>query len=353
MNLPPAATLAVVTAILLTLGLFAHRVYPGYSLKKSMIRGLVASGLAALLAGAYILIMSRRMDASPLLLDGEHWLVAVAILVGCFLVTAWLGDVIDLWLSDGRAPRPLTALIGFTLAVASGLTFGISVELCILVAALAMFGRFLWVKAASIPRDQFSATPPTTASDLERERVLTMLENGSVTPEEAAELLSALGERTSTSPRIESSNRMLIAAGLLVVGFCLPWFHLRHSIPRGFPIDPGLIPAETRIDVWVNGAGIGGAIGWFILVLGLTVSLLPVICPQMEIELRRKLSLVGTIVGLILIGYTALPAIQHLAIGLLLLSAGYGLLIWQYLPSLRPLPNRQPASSAFDAEETA
>lgn len=353
MNLPPAATLAVVTAILLTLGLFAQRVYPGYSLKKSITRGLIASGLAALLAGAYILIMSRRMDASPLLLDRDHWLVAVAILVGCFLITAWLGDVIDLWLSDGRAPRPLTALIGFTLAVVVGLTFGISVELCILIAALAMFGRYLWVKAASVPRDRFAATPPATASDLERERVLTMLENGSVTPEEAAELLSALGERTSAPARIESPNRVLIAAGLLVVGFCLPWFHFRHSVPRGFAIDPGLIPAETRIDLWVNGAGVGGAIGWFILVLGLMVSLLPVACPQMQMELRRKLSLVGTIVGLILIGYIALPAIQHLAVGLLLLSAGYGCLIWEYLPNLGILPKRQPATPAFDAEETA
>jgi hypothetical protein len=70
---------------------------------------------------------------------------------------------------------------------------------------------------------------PPTHLGREREKVLEMLESGKITVDESAELLHALGANPTTpemprAPMTRAGRLVLCGAGLVLVGFLLPWF---------------------------------------------------------------------------------------------------------------------------------
>lgn len=86
------------------------------------------------------------------------------------------------------------------------------------------------------------------------------LAEGKVSPQEAEELLRAVGEESGQKLAVRRTLGFLISTLFIVVGFVLPWTHLPSM---------GLVPGGA----YQAGYHVG-AIGWIILVLGVLPTLL-------------------------------------------------------------------------------
>ena len=150
----------------------------------------------------------------------------------------------------------------------------------------------------------------------DRAQVLDMLADGTISSEDAAELLSALGEQKVPADRLPLNAGLLAGfwGGLIVaVGFILPWGHVRMGPIQGYQ-------AGYHI----------GLLGWIILVLGTMPALLACI-PALDRGLRQGLlrlllSGVGLAFALSLGGMTLSRG--HLpGVGLWVVSLGFALQI--------------------------
>lgn len=144
-------------------------------------------------------------------------------------------------------PSPLNFLFGLIVVAGTALV----------VAGMAWLGRFVAGMGGG-------AAGEAQAHAEERRAVERMLTGGKLTPEQASELLRALGP-TASSMRRETIGLVVRVAGALLVaaGFMLPWLRLHIGQARAW---------KTGYDV--------GAIGWVILVLGVlpaVVSMVPAI----------------------------------------------------------------------------
>jgi hypothetical protein len=175
----------------------------------------------------------------------------------------------------------------------------------------------------------------------ERRRVLAMVEAGKITGEDGAELIGALGQSHATSAPTGlglSGNRrvMMLGAVLVVVGFCLPWFNLNlgeeaQAVMQQFPamngnapvIAPGSVSVHNILEV--RGGDIGHGLGWIILAMSVGVALLPLVWParRENRDQQRAATLVGMIVGTVLVMYLGANDFRIIDIGLVVVMAGY------------------------------
>ena len=200
----------------------------------------------------------------------------------------------------------------------------------------------------------------------DRERVLGLLERGAITGDEAAELLAALGRGSAEGRGVSAQTRkwLLIGAGLVLVGFFLPWakLNLGEEMAKMMPQLPwqlgntaegGTMPNMPGfMQMSVNGQPVPGTgagawgmqpstgdmtiaaadlkhgLGWWILLLALAAAVLP----QVQ-GLRRKTvaeermilaALVG--VGAILLLVVSEELFRFMQPGLGVTLAGYALL---------------------------
>ena len=156
--------------------------------------------------------------------------------------------------------------------------------------------------------------------------MLALVESGKITAEDGAELLSALGHSyaagtaRSDEGRISGNQRaMLLGAGLLLVGFFLPWLHVkldqqmrgimenllpqmaqavgqppsnqprivynsdgsaRVVMPEQNPQFNMSVPVYSAKTVWqLRGGDLSNGLGWFIMLLGVGVAVLPLVWP--------------------------------------------------------------------------
>ena len=203
------------------------------------------------------------------------------------------------------------------------------------------------------------ATPPATqAEDLspEREKIVSMLENGKLNAEEAAELLQALrstapGAGAPIRPVLTPGQRlMLIGAAIVTVGFFLPWFvfnpgqeinqmigslHVpqislqQHATASSRALLPEISPdllAQPQIStgaVYVSGGDIGHGMGWAALFLVLGSALLPYLSANLDETATRALRMLTLGVGCLIMLYLVTQNLRHVYVGSAVALLGY------------------------------
>jgi hypothetical protein len=255
--------------------------------------------------------------------------------------------------------------IGVLLVLCAHLGYGISplVSTVIAGAVLAAYPALRMETTASATsaagHAAFASVPKPPAEDLsaEREKILSMLEAGKLTPEESAELLQALGESSRRSaatpiPLTSHQRLMLIGAAIVALGFFLPWFTINPGkeatrlmgqmkfnmpIPDGgtFSMDgsaPGnglqLGTSGLQLNtgsISYSGGDIQRGLGWATLALALTAALLPYVATTIDPHAARTIRLLCLGIGAFIIFYLLSQSIRFVGIGLIIAAAGYAL----------------------------
>jgi hypothetical protein len=299
--------------------------------------------------------LGPRDEVSQILvLVSSLLLIIFAVPLGIKLYRAWTGIQISpeeqapgkigvrAWLTPGNLI--VSALVAACAAGAYDYQFfGVFALLvgCLLIQPL--------VNTAGAPAPVTTSAPEPTLT-AEREKVLSLLENGKITAEESAELLNALGGTSQAgkpaAPVSRQQRMVLIGAGLVLLGFFLPWFSVnpRAEIGRmvdqmhgGFPGIPqmtGMPEFATQI-VHVSGGDVHRGLGWLVLLLGLGVAALPHIATTMDEATRRMISFMALGIGGIVLLWLVSQNLRLINIGVILAIAGYAI---EFLGLLNPRP---------------
>jgi len=185
------------------------------------------------------------------------------------------------------------------------------------------------VSEFSAPAHRATAVPPQ-----ERAKVLDMLGDGGISSEEAAELLDALGDRQPRGDELPlrlGPVFALIGGLAVVVGFVLPWGHVRIGGIEGY---------QAGYHV--------GFHGWLLLLLGVVPAMLACI-PVLDRVIRQgMLRLVIASVGLVLAGSLGVSAFARggaPGIGMWIVSLGFAVQIVGGLAQSRiPVRAEQPTT---------
>ncbi|HVS73250.1 MAG TPA: hypothetical protein VHQ47_18490 [Phycisphaerae bacterium] len=173
----------------------------------------------------------------------------------------------------------------------------------------------------------------------ERRRVLTLVEMGKISGEDAAELIAALGPapaRARRTGRGFSVGRRLMTVGalLLVAAFFVPWFAIPVSEVMRFTAAtvggiawPATLPPVGRVEV--HAGDVAHGMGWVILALGALPALLPWVWPAEEepAAAQRGITLAGLAVGSLMLLYLFAEGSEAAAAGVYLALGAYGV-VW-------------------------
>ncbi|HVX85519.1 MAG TPA: hypothetical protein VH253_12115 [Phycisphaerae bacterium] len=173
----------------------------------------------------------------------------------------------------------------------------------------------------------------------ERRRVLTLVEMGKISGEDAAELIAALGPapaRARRTGRGFSVGRRLMTVGalLMVAAFFLPWFDIPVSEVMRFTAAaaggmswPATLPPVGRLEV--HAGDVAHGMGWSILALGALPALLPWVWPAEEenAAAQRGMTLAGLAVGSLMLLYLFAEGSAAAAAGVYLALGAYGV-VW-------------------------
>lgn len=293
-------------------------------------------------------------EIALLTLVSSALLIILAVPLGIKLYRAWTGIRISpeeqapgktgvrAWLTPGNLI--VSALVAACAAGAYGYQFlGVFALLvgCLLVQPL--------VNTAGVPAEAPPAAPEP-ALTAEREKVLSLLENGRITAEESADLLNALGSTSRAdkpaAPVSRQQRMVLIGAGLVLLGFFLPWFSVNprvefgrmvEGVQDGFPGFPqlGEMPAFANQTLNISGGDIQRGLGWLALLLGLGVASLPHVATTMDAATRRMISFIALGIGGIVLLWLVTQNLRLINIGVVLVIAGYAV---EFLGLLNPRP---------------
>lgn len=203
-----------------------------------------------------------------------------------------------------------------------------------------------------------AAAPVGEDLSAEREKIVSMLEAGKLTPEESAELLQALGESSRAPsrqvPLTGHQRLMLIGAALVALGFFLPWFvinpgkemshlfgqmqsamssaagdQLPASLP-GYPPQPAGYRAgyPSQIptgDVSISGGDIQHGLGWAALALALAAALIPYVTTALDTHTARIIRLLCLGIGGVIVLYLLTQNLRFVGFGLIIAVSGYAL----------------------------
>jgi hypothetical protein len=287
-------------------------------------------------------------------------LVMFAVPLGIKLYRAWTGIRISpeeqspgavgvrAWLSPGNLI--VSALVAGCAAGAYDYqflgVFGLLVG-CLLIQPL--------LNTAGAPAPAATPEPTLTA---EREKVLSLLEAGRITAEESADLLNALGNTTQAAapaaPMSRQRRMALIGAGLVLLGFFLPWFSINpgkelgrmtgqmQGMMEGMPgmeMMPGIpVNFGTQVKtptVHVSGGDVGKGLGWLVLLLGLGTAALPYAAATMDTATQRMISFIALGIGGIVLLWLVSQNLRFINAGAILALAGYAV---EFLGLLKPRP---------------
>ena len=323
--------------------------------------------LVALVSAIALFVYQVMRIPNHLSLQGSQIIDAVAALTGCgclpFFAAAfvaklhlkWIGgllteqektpgpDAVRAWLS---VPNLSCALI---LSVCASFGYGYSFwgVFAVTVVALLAYPAVHFVPGVVPPPTVKNETPSP-----ERERILKLLEEGKITAQESATLLSALGqEGGGAGAQVTPARRpVLIGAAMVLVGFFLPWFSFNpanevnrqmqsvlSNLPQQLPVPDMQLPFKLKMDsLSINGGDIPNGLGWMVLMLGMGAAILAYAATAMDAHTRRLLTLVCLGAGTVILLYLLTQSFRFASLGIILVLAGYAL---QFLGTIKdPIP---------------
>lgn len=204
---------------------------------------------------------------------------------------------------------PIPAVLGIRL-LGGGIFFGPIVFLLPAISAVILIIQFFrWVAKG----DQNTGGVVTSE---ERQKTLRMVDEGKITSQEASELLEALG-RSNAMRGQDTFSRLdmmtLVGIGLVVLGFFLPWVHIRIDMP-GFLGTSGYQAGYHA-----------GPVGWAVIIIAILAALPVFITPKDYLYKLSMLQIFLLILGVAITISLILQAAQvsHMGWGLLVCLAGY------------------------------
>ncbi|UCE49975.1 MAG: hypothetical protein JSW47_07420 [Phycisphaerales bacterium] len=160
------------------------------------------------------------------------------------------------------------------------------------------------------------------AAGPERARILRMIEEGKITSEEGSDLLEAMGRSSAMQGQDTFSPldmAMLAGVALVVLGFFLPWVHIRISGMSGMPGIRDVLNQDSMYQAGYH----TGALGWMIFSIAL-ISVIPVfITPKNLLYKISLFHLFVTLIGLLLVFITLLRAGSQLGTGIVTCAVGF------------------------------
>jgi hypothetical protein len=242
--------------------------------------------------------------------------------------------------------------VGGMIVLTAWLGYDISALLALVVVA-ALLAAYPLIRIESP-----AAAPAPVAEDLsaEREKIVSMLEAGKLTPEESAELLQALGESSRTPARpvpLSGSQRLiLIGAALVALGFFLPWFVINpgkeagrmmqqvqqqmpfpvefspgganSGMPAGFPFGEGQLKTSS---ITMTGGDIQRGLGWITLLLAVAAAVIPYVATNLDAATSRTARLLVLGIGGLIVVYLVTQNLRFVGVGLVIALSGYALQI--------------------------
>jgi hypothetical protein len=287
--------------------------------------------------------------------DSETVLTGVTAAAAVVFLTAFVFRLWGRWVGEKGTPEEKqtgvagvrewfcasNVAVGLTIVTTTWFGFGASPMLiAILIAALLAAYPVLRMESAAP-----ASVPAHTGDELsmEREKIVSMLEAGKLTPDESAELLQALSETSRAQARrpvaLTASQRLiLIGAALVVFGFFLPWFVFNPGkeasrmmnqvkVSLGVPFeDSGLslpVPKLETASVTMSGGEIKRGLGWVALLLAGAAALVPYLTTRLDEATIRTIRILCLAVGSLIVLYLLTQNIRYVGIGLVIAVSGY------------------------------
>jgi len=346
-----AIAAAVLVAFLTLIGVFVCRSYSRLSWKGAAALVVLMNVGAAL----FFLRILREGFVSNHSATNTSWysiLVAISIVSGAAILGRLYSTWIDRNLTDeeklaGSAGfrawfRFGNLFFGILFSISTGLAFEIPIFIVLICtfAAFAAYPLFTLISnAPPMMAEDMPQPPPMVDSNAERDRVLRMLEEEKISPDDGAELLRVIGTGAGTTqpPLCRPQQRFFLGGAILVLfGFLLPWISIdlgkeMSSMMKSAAVEiPGMTsvttPAFTTTRNYVNGGGIEHGLGWIVLFAGLATSVIWVFGRSIELQTRKMISLFALGIGSIILLYIVSFAFRHLSFGFPVVIVGYVLL---------------------------
>ncbi len=342
---------------------FSYHRYTGLSRGKAL-----AVLLASIIAGG-VRIYYRYEALRPFIHNSNEVEVTSAVVAsGLFVVflTAFALRLWGRWIGESASAEERqpglpgirawfcasNVFVGGMIVLTAWLGYDISALLAVVMVA-ALLAAYPLIRMESP-----AAAPAPVAEDLsaEREKIVSMLEAGKLTPEESAELLQALGESSRSPVRpvpLSGSQRLiLIGAALVALGFFLPWFvinpgkeasRMREQVqqqmpfqaeaafggsgpgmPAGFPFGDGQFKTSS---ITMTGGDIQRGLGWITLLLAVAAAVIPYVATNLDAATSRTARLLILGIGGLIVVYLVTQNLRFVGVGLIVALSGYTLQI--------------------------
>lgn len=183
--------------------------------------------------------------------------------------------------------------------------FPITMLVLIPLLCLGLWGLFRWASSGD------------GAGDVERKRILEMVEAGKMSSEEGTELLNAMGRSSALRGQEKFSRAdivMLVGAALVILGFFLPWMYVNWTkqMPGSFP----------QVSGYQAGSHVG-AIGWAVLIMAILSAVPVFVTPKDFLYKISMLQIFLILIGLVLVISVLVRAGHNLGAGLIICVAGF------------------------------
>ena len=364
----------LIAGLLPVAGFFIFRVYSGLKWKGAI---LLAVACTVVFVGPVVFMVtddSRQMEQHMLRYRHERSMdeaMAKAILALPFALlcgTAILAKLYQKWISEiltdgerqpgGNGFRAWFRVGNLVLALLFAASTSIAFDLpffSLLMLSLGVFALYPLIKTLSCAEASLESEPtngptaPPIDTNAERDRVLRMLEQEKISPDDGADLLKAIGQGPDrTSPPVPApQQRFFLAGALLVVfGFLLPWIAIdpgkelssamrKFSAP-GLPAMSEVVPTIKTGTHYIRGGDLEHGLGWIVLIAGLATPAIWLFARSLDLTTKKTISLLALGIGGILLLYILSSAFRHLSFGFPVVLVGYALLTVAVFRKTRP-----------------
>jgi hypothetical protein len=345
MNSDRLAAAPILAFLLLVVGLIPFHAYTGLPRKNAFL-ALLASCVAA----GFQVYSRMRSQRTMFANQPETILPALAAGACIVLTTALVLRLWGRWIGDSAG----NVSVGVAIVVFAWSGFDVSPILTavLLTAVFAAYPVIRMDAPATAPTaPRVVPAPPSDGHSLEREKIVSMLEAGKLTPDESAELLQALSEKPQAAlrqvPLTGGQRFMLIGAALVALGFFLPWLvvnpgeemghmmnQLESSVNSAMPetfrnsmnMSGGFTMPKMEMNlgsVTYSGGDVGRGLGWAALGLAIAAAVLPYVGTSLDARTIRTVRFLCLGLGALIVLYILTQNLRYVGVGLVIVFSGY------------------------------